>query len=254
MNLRPYGKEFVCISLDETTTRDDIVLLWHIFAASGASLPSFAAFEAGVAPRIPAHLRRRSAFLTHPVFNSHHSETGMLRYIRALSDKDLALDRSMIPLGSCTMKLNATSEMFPVTWPEIGRVHPFAPAEQTRGYQRLFRDLEEWLAECTGFAAVSLQPNAGSQGEYAGLLVIRAYHEARGEGHRNICLIPTSAHGTNPASAAMCGYRVVPVACDAQGNIDLGDLRAKTIAELRRTDAKFVDRMPPTKAELTSRQ
>ena len=174
------------------------------------------------------------------MFNRYHSETGMLRYIRQLSDKDLALDRSMIPLGSCTMKLNATSEMFPVTWPEIGRIHPFAPAEQTRGYQRLFRDLEEWLADCTGFAAVSLQPNAGSQGEYAGLLVIRAYHEARGEGHRNICLIPTSAHGTNPASAAMCGYRVVPVACDAQGNIDLGDLRAKTTTHARDLAALMV--------------
>src|SRR6185312_4859029 len=159
--------------------------------------------------------------------NKFHTEHEMLRYIRRLEAKDLSLCHSMISLGSCTMKLNATSEMFPVTWPEFGRLHPFAPSTQTEGYAELFDDLEKWLAEITGFAAVSLQPNAGSQGEYAGLLVIRAYHESRGEGHRNICLIPTSAHGTNPASAAMCNFKVVPVACDANGNIDVADLKAK---------------------------
>ncbi len=170
---------------------------------------------------------RKSSYLTHPVFNTYHSETEMLRYIRKLESRDLSLAHSMIPLGSCTMKLNATSEMFPVTWPEFGRLHPFAPADQTKGYQRLFWDLETWLAEITGFAAVSLQPNAGSQGEYAGLLTIRAYHEFRGQGRRDVCLIPTSAHGTNPSSAVVAGLKVVPVACDEQGNIDLADLKAK---------------------------
>ncbi|HYD84573.1 MAG TPA: glycine dehydrogenase (aminomethyl-transferring), partial [Opitutus sp.] len=172
-------------------------------------------------------LARRSAFLGHATFNRYHTEHEMLRYIKRLEAKDLSLVHSMISLGSCTMKLNATSEMFPVSWPEFGKLHPFAPAEQTRGYQKLFRDLETWLSEITGFAAVSLQPNAGSQGEYAGLLTIRAYHESRGQGQRSICLIPTSAHGTNPATAAMCGFKVVPVACDANGNIDVTDLRAK---------------------------
>ncbi|HKB56131.1 MAG TPA: aminomethyl-transferring glycine dehydrogenase, partial [Lacunisphaera sp.] len=170
---------------------------------------------------------RQSAFLTASVFNKYHTEHEMLRYIRRLEAKDLSLCHSMISLGSCTMKLNATSEMFPVTWPEFSRLHPFAPADQTKGYAKLFAQLEKWLGEITGFAAVSLQPNAGSQGEYAGLLVIRAYHESRGEGHRNVCLIPTSAHGTNPASAAMCGMKVVAVACDASGNIDVADLKAK---------------------------
>src|SRR5207253_2562160 len=151
----------------------------------------------------------------------------MLRYIFRLQSRDLSLAQSMIPLGSCTMKLNATSEMIPVTWPEFGKIHPFAPADQTRGYAELFGQLERWLAQITAFAAVSLQPNAGSQGEYAGLLVIRAYHESRGQGHRNVCLIPESAHGTNPASAAMCGFKVVPVACDSNGNIDVEDLKAK---------------------------
>ncbi|MBI2498113.1 MAG: aminomethyl-transferring glycine dehydrogenase subunit GcvPB, partial [Opitutae bacterium] len=175
----------------------------------------------------PAPLERTSPYLTATVFNRYHTEHEMLRYIRRLEAKDLSLCHSMISLGSCTMKLNATSEMFPVTWPEFGRLHPFAPVDQTKGYAKLFKDLEKWLAEITGFAAVSLQPNAGSQGEYAGLLCIRAYHESRGEGHRNICLIPTSAHGTNPASAAMGGFKVVPVACDASGNIDVADLKAK---------------------------
>ncbi|HEX5806512.1 MAG TPA: aminomethyl-transferring glycine dehydrogenase, partial [Macromonas sp.] len=227
MNLRQYGKEFICVSLDETTTRDDISQLWQVFAPAGQALPSFAAFEAGVAPRIPAELRRSSAFLTHPVFNSHHSETGMLRYIRALSDKDLALDRSMIPLGSCTMKLNATSEMIPITWPEFAGVHPFAPAEQMAGYKELDEQLRAWLCQATGYAGISLQPNAGSQGEYAGLLAIQAYHASRGEAHRNICLIPSSAHGTNPASAQMVGMQVVVTKCDDSGNVDLADLQAK---------------------------
>jgi glycine dehydrogenase len=165
--------------------------------------------------------------LTHPTFNRYHSETELLRYIFKLQSRDLSLAQSMIPLGSCTMKLNATSEMLPVTWAEFGKLHPFAPDEQTRGYRQLFSQLEKWLAEITGFAAVSLQPNAGSQGEYAGLMVIRAYHEARGEGRRDVCLIPTSAHGTNPASAAIAGLRVVAVACDAMGNVDVADLRKK---------------------------
>jgi glycine dehydrogenase len=178
-----------------------------------------------------SNLARTSAFLTHPVFNTHHSETEMLRYIRSLSDKDLALDRSMIPLGSCTMKLNATSEMFPVSWAEFAKLHPFAPAEQTRGYQKIFRDLETWLAEITGFAAVSLQPNAGSQGEYAGLLAIKAWHMQRGAEQRTVCLIPHSAHGTNPASAVMAGMSVVAVACDKNGNIDVADLKAKAAAQ-----------------------
>jgi len=230
LNLRRYTGAragFVGISLDETTTRDDICQLWALFATEGQALPSFDAFEKGVEPRIPAELRRSSDFMTHPVFNSHHSETGMLRYIRALSDKDLALDRSMIPLGSCTMKLNATSEMIPITWPEFAGVHPFAPAEQLKGYQQLDAQLRAWLCQATGYAGISLQPNAGSQGEYAGLLAIQAYHASRGEAHRNVCLIPQSAHGTNPASAQMVGMQVVVTKCDDNGNVDMDDLRAK---------------------------
>ncbi len=181
-NLRIYFDNYLCISLDETTTRADIELLWKIFAKDGQALPTFDAFEQGVEPLIPAALRRTSAYLTHPVFNTHHSETGMLRYIRQLSDKDLALDRSMIPLGSCTMKLNATSEMIPITWPEFANVHPFAPADQLEGYRLLDEQLRAWLCQATGYAGVSLQPNAGSQGEYAGLLAIKAYHAAQGHG------------------------------------------------------------------------
>ncbi|MET0312657.1 MAG: aminomethyl-transferring glycine dehydrogenase, partial [Burkholderiaceae bacterium] len=226
-NLRTYYEEFILISLDETTTRDDVELLWKIFAKEGQSLPTFDAFEKGIEPMIPEALRRTSGFLSHPVFNTHHSETGMLRYIRALSDKDLALDRSMIPLGSCTMKLNATSEMIPITWPEFANVHPFAPADQLQGYAELDEQLRAWLCQATGYAGISLQPNAGSQGEYAGLLAIKAFHESRGQGHRNICLIPSSAHGTNPASAQMVGMQVVVTACDANGNVDLADLQAK---------------------------
>jgi glycine dehydrogenase len=226
-NLRRLSDTVLGVALDETTTRDDLAQLWSWFAAPGQALPEVAKWEAGIEPMIPAALRRTSAFLTHPVFNTHHSETQMLRYIRSLSDKDLALDRSMIPLGSCTMKLNATSEMIPVTWPEFAHIHPFAPAEQLAGYQALNDQLVAWLCQATGYGGISLQPNAGSQGEYAGLLVIRAWHRSRGEGHRHVCLIPESAHGTNPASAQMVGMSVVVVKCDARGNVDLDDLRAK---------------------------
>ena len=226
-NLRVYFKEYLCISLDETTTRADVELLWKIFARDSQALPSFAAFEKGVEPLIPDGLRRSSDFLTHPVFNTHRSETAMLRYIRQLSDKDLALDRSMIPLGSCTMKLNATSEMIPITWPEFAQVHPFAPADQQQGYAELDKQLRDWLCQATGYAGISLQPNAGSQGEYAGLLAIKGWHASRGQSHRNVCLIPSSAHGTNPASAQMVGMQVVVTACDANGNVDMADLAAK---------------------------
>ena len=225
-NLRRASGTSVGITLDETTGRDDIRALWTLFG-KGQGAPSFAQFEQGVPTLLPASLQRSTAFLTHPVFNTHHSETEMLRYIRSLSDKDLALDRSMIPLGSCTMKLNATSEMIPITWPEFANVHPFAPSDQLAGYEELDRLLCEWLCQATGYSGISLQPNAGSQGEYAGLLIIKAYHAARGEAHRNICLIPESAHGTNPASAQMTGLQVVVVKCDAEGNVDLADLRAK---------------------------
>jgi glycine cleavage system P protein (glycine dehydrogenase) len=226
INLRIASPDSLTISLDETATRDDVVDLWTVFA-SGKALPSFAAFESGVSLTIPQALRRESSFMTHPVFNTHHSETEMLRYLRALADKDLALDRTMIPLGSCTMKLNATSEMIPITWPEFANIHPFAPQDQLKGYALLDEQLRAWLCQATGYSGISLQPNAGSQGEYAGLLVIKAYHDARGEGHRDICLIPESAHGTNPASAQMVGMKVVVTKCDADGNVDLDDLRAK---------------------------
>jgi glycine dehydrogenase len=220
LNLRRIDAHSVGISLDETTSIEDIAIMLTCFREN-AKLPE--ASEKGYGKPF----NRSSAFLTHPTFNRYHTEHEMLRYIKRLEAKDLSLCHSMISLGSCTMKLNATSEMFPVSWPEFGKLHPFAPSEQTRGYHKLFKDIEAWLAEITGFAAISLQPNAGSQGEYAGLLAIRAYHESRNEGHRSICLIPTSAHGTNPASAAMCGFKVVAVACDAIGNIDVDDLRAK---------------------------
>ena len=219
INLRIYNETAVGISLAETTTVQDLQDLLEIFAL-GDELPPLPP-----SPSLP--LKRTTSYLTHPVFNRYHSETELLRYLHKLESKDLSLTTSMIPLGSCTMKLNATSEMIPVTWAEFGNIHPFAPKSQTQGYQLLFEQLEEWLAEITGFAGISLQPNAGSQGEYTGLLVIREYHESRNEGHRNICLIPTSAHGTNPASAVMCGMKVVPVACDVDGNVDLNDLKAK---------------------------
>jgi glycine dehydrogenase len=230
MNLR-WMDGAVGISLDETSTRATVEKLWSCFWQGSTADFTFEQIEASVVEAggdcLPAGLRRTSAFLTHPVFHAYRSETEMLRYLRRLSDKDIALDRAMIPLGSCTMKLNATTEMLPVTWPEFSGIHPFAPGDQTQGYQRLITDLERMLAAATGYAAVSLQPNSGAQGEYAGLMVIRAYHQARGESHRDICLIPASAHGTNPASAAMAGMKVVVVDCDHRGNIDVTDLRAK---------------------------
>ena len=226
VNLRVFDAQTVGVTLDETTSLEDLNLLLRIF--NGGRAPDFSAVEFSVddLPYDPP-FGRKTPFLTHPVFNRYHSETEMLRYIRRLEVKDLSLTTSMIPLGSCTMKLNATAEMFPVTWPEFGRLHPFAPPTQTQGYQTMFKQLEQWLAEITGFAATSLQPNAGSQGEYAGLLVIDKYHQSRGEAHRKVCLIPTSAHGTNPASAVMAGMRVVAVACDEHGDISLADLEAK---------------------------
>ena len=226
MNLREIDAGTVGISLDETTRRADVEALWAVFGTGAAAL-DFAAVEAQVQEALPAAQLRSSAFLTHPVFSAYRSETRMLRYLRSLADKDLALDRTMIPLGSCTMKLNATTEMIPVTWPEFGGLHPFAPADQTQGYAQLTAELEQMLCACTGYDAVSLQPNAGSQGEYAGLLAIRAWHASRGEGHRDVCLIPSSAHGTNPATANMAGMRVVVVACDTNGNVDVADLKAK---------------------------
>ena len=226
-NVQKAWNSYIYVSLDETSTRDDVALLWKIFAKDGQTLPMVADFAATAAPMIPAALQRSSSYLTHPVFNTHHSETSMLRYIRRLSDFDLALDRSMIPLGSCTMKLNATAEMIPITWPEFANIHPFAPADQRLGYAELDAQLRAWLCQATGYAGISLQPNAGSQGEYAGMLAIRAFHASRGEAHRNICLIPSSAHGTNPASATMVGMKVVVTACDAQGNVDMADLAAK---------------------------
>ncbi|MEG3045689.1 MAG: aminomethyl-transferring glycine dehydrogenase [Comamonas sp.] len=224
-NLRKAWGEYLCISLDETSSRTDVELLWSIFAQPGQALPNIEAMDEGSTSLIPEALQRTSAYLTHPVFNTHHSETAMLRYIRSLSDKDLALDRSMIPLGSCTMKLNATSEMIPITWPEFANMHPFAPADQLQGYALLDAQLREWLCQATGYAGISLQPNAGSQGEYAGLLAIKAYHASKGEAHRNICLIPSSAHGTNPASAQMVGLQVVVTKCDENGNVDMADLQ-----------------------------
>ncbi|WP_158935272.1 aminomethyl-transferring glycine dehydrogenase [Burkholderia sp. S171] len=229
VNLRHIDATHVGVSVDETTTRDDLLKLFALFAEVAGKTETFDidALDADAKVSLPKALERTSEYLTHPVFNRHHSEHEMLRYLRSLADKDLALDRTMIPLGSCTMKLNATSEMLPVTWPEFAQIHPFAPAEQTVGYRTMIDQLEQMLVACTGYAAVSLQPNAGSQGEYAGLLIIHAYHESRGEGHRNICLIPSSAHGTNPASAQMAGMQVVVVACDEQGNVDIADLKAK---------------------------
>ena len=229
INLRRLDGETLTIALDETTTADDVRDLLQVFAG-GKSGPSPAELAAGAdLPWLDktVGLARTSAYLQHPVFNAHHSETEMLRYMRRLEARDLSLTHAMIPLGSCTMKLNATAEMLPITWPAWNRLHPFAPPMQAGGYRELFAQLEAMLTEITGFAATSLQPNAGSQGEYAGLLVIRAYHESRGQGTRDVCLIPSSAHGTNPASAAMAGYRVVVVACDDRGNVDLGDLAQK---------------------------
>ncbi|WP_347555415.1 aminomethyl-transferring glycine dehydrogenase [Robbsia sp. KACC 23696] len=233
-NFRRIDDAHLGLSFDETSTRADLDTLFALFSNAGTSAASnvdIGALDATITKAAalswPDALTRRTAFLTHPTFNRYHSETEMLRYLRKLADKDLALDRTMIPLGSCTMKLNATAEMLPVTWPAFGAIHPFAPSTQTLGYQTMIAQLEEMLVACTGYAAVSLQPNAGSQGEYAGLLIIRAYHASRGEAQRDVCLIPASAHGTNPASAQMVGMKVVVVACDSNGNVDLDDLRAK---------------------------
>jgi glycine dehydrogenase len=231
VNLRPWGNDAVIVALDETVTEADLDDLLAIFNRGVA--PSFKARELAAQvpeetwPKWPETMRRQSAFLTHPVFHAYHSETEMLRYLRRLEARDLSLCQAMIPLGSCTMKLNPAAAMQPLSWPEFARLHPFAPWSQAQGYLEMFAQLESWLAEVTGLAAVSLQPNAGSQGEYAGLLVIRQYHQARGEAQRDVCLIPMSAHGTNPASAVMAGMKVVPVLCDQEGNIDLQDLRAK---------------------------
>ena len=236
INLRAIDATHIGIALDETTTSVDVEEILQIFGAQ-TSLENMPV-EASLAPALPIDLQRKSSYLTHPVFNSYHSETEMLRYIHKLQTKDLSLVNAMIPLGSCTMKLNATAEMVPVTWDEFGGLHPFAPSEQAEGYKNLFSQLETWLGEITGYSGISLQPNAGSQGEYAGLLVIRKYHQNRGESHRDVCLIPTSAHGTNPASAVMAGMRVVVVACDSEGNIDLEDLQLK--ADMHRDDLAAV--------------
>ncbi|WP_300655787.1 aminomethyl-transferring glycine dehydrogenase [Pseudomonas sp.] len=227
INLREIDDQRLGLSLDETSDQAAVERLWEVFAEPGHSLPSFAELSTSVASRLPQGLLRQSAILAHEVFNRYHSETELMRYLRKLADKDLALDRSMIPLGSCTMKLNAASEMIPVTWAEFGNLHPFAPAAQSQGYQQLTDELEAMLCAATGYDGISLQPNAGSQGEYAGLLAIRAYHQSRGDEQRDICLIPSSAHGTNPATASMAGMRVVVTACDARGNVDIDDLRAK---------------------------
>jgi glycine dehydrogenase len=230
INIRALGSSRVIVALDETVTPADVNELLEIFASGHGTAPTFDALSPNVDTRYDERFARTTPFLTHPVFNSYHSETEMLRYLKRLESKDLSLTTSMIPLGSCTMKLNATAEMYPVTWPEFGKIHPYAPLEQAKGYRQLFDRLEKALVEITGFAAVSLQPNAGSQGEYTGLLVIRQYHQSRGQSHRNVCLIPQSAHGTNPASAVMAGMRVVVVKTDEHGNIDVADLEAKAKA------------------------
>ena len=225
MNLRQIDAEHIGLSIDETTGTEDIIALWEILL--GENSLDLDALAAEVAAALPDDLIRTDGFLTHPTFNSFHSETEMLRYLRKLADKDIALDRAMIPLGSCTMKLNATAEMLPITWPEFSNMHPFAPHDQTGGYRAMIDELESMLCAATGYDAMSLQPNAGSQGEYAGLLAIRGYHESRGDTHRTVCLIPSSAHGTNPASAQMCGMQVVVTKCDDQGNVDIDDLKEK---------------------------
>jgi glycine dehydrogenase len=230
MNFRVIDQHTLGISLDETTGEKDVAEILSVFNDGRAPEFSVADLIGSATSSYPASLARTSPYLAERVFNQYHSETEMLRYLKRLESRDLSLTTSMIPLGSCTMKLNAAVEMFPVTWPEFNRIHPFAPLRQTRGYQVLFQQLEDWLAEITGFAGISLQPNAGAQGEFAGLLVIRAWHANRGQAQRRICLIPTSAHGTNPASAVMAGLTVVAVACDKQGNIDVADLRAKADA------------------------
>jgi len=243
VNLRQIDADHLGISIDETTQPEDIAQLWDIVLGEHSLCVHQLSQE--LSQNLPGNLMRTDAYLSQPVFNCHHSETEMLRYIRKLSDKDIALDRSMIPLGSCTMKLNATAEMLPITWPEFANIHPFAPAEQTLGYQAMITQLESMLCKVTGYDAMSLQPNAGSQGEYAGLLAIRAYHQSRGDTQRKVCLIPSSAHGTNPASAQMCGMDVVVVGCDDQGNIDLKDLQVKA-AEHRDNLAAIMVTYPST--------
>ena len=243
MLLRPYGvggQNRIGISLDETSTPEDVQALWKLFARMGQALPDFDKLAAEDDSLIPTDWQRESTYLSHPVFNQHRSETQMLRYLRRLSDKDLALDRSMIPLGSCTMKLNATAEMIPITWPEFANLHPFAPQECLEGLNAMSEQLVQWLCQATGYAGISLQPNAGSQGEYAGLLAIQAWQKARGQGQRQVCLIPESAHGTNPASAQMVGMQVVPVKCDALGNVDMAHLQAQCQAHSDRLAAIMI--------------
>ncbi len=240
INIRQMGEDAVCVAFDETVGDADLRDLLSVFAGGKREAPALEALLREVDERYDERFARTSQFLTHPVFNTHRSETEMLRYMRRLESRDLSLTHSMIALGSCTMKLNATAEMFPITWPEFAKPHPFAPIEQLKGYQELFSNLEKALAEITGFAGISLQPNAGSQGEYAGLLVIRAYHASRRESHRDICLIPQSAHGTNPASAVMAGMKVVVVKTDTNGNIDVPDLRAKAVEHARNLGALMV--------------
>jgi glycine dehydrogenase len=240
MNLRHIDATTVGISLDETTSTGDVQDLWAVFSGASAHPLTVADVAATAAAAVPVALRRTSAYLQHSVFNSHRSETEMLRYIKRLESRDLSLTHSMIPLGSCTMKLNAAAEMLPVTWPAWGRLHPFAPLAQTAGYQQIFQQLRAMLGEITGFPGISLQPNAGSQGEYAGLLVIRKYHQSRGDADRDVCLIPSSAHGTNPASAVLAGYRVVVVACDDAGNVDLVDLEGKARVHRHRLAALMI--------------
>jgi glycine dehydrogenase len=239
-NLRHVSAEAIGIALDEPTTPEEVEALWRVFATRGQTTPAYAAVDAAAPDRLPVALRRSSTFLTHPVFHRHRSETALLRYLRALADKDLALDRTMIPLGSCTMKLNATTEMLAISWPAFAQLHPFAPEDQAVGYRELAGELERWLCAITGYDAVSLQPNSGAQGEFAGLLAIRAYHASRGEGRRNVVLVPGSAHGTNPASAHMAGCDVVVVATDAHGNVDLDDLAAKAARHAPRLAAIMV--------------
>jgi glycine dehydrogenase len=242
INLRRIGTNGIGISVNEKTDRHHVTALLQAFAGS-TDTPDIETIDSELAAdwtAIPATLRRKSDFLQHPVFYEHHSETAMLRYLKRLENKDLSLAHAMISLGSCTMKLNATTEMIPVTWPEFSDIHPFAPVNQTEGYRQLFAELEQMLIACTGYDAVSLQPNAGSQGEYAGLLAIKGYHESRGESERDVCLIPSSAHGTNPASAAMAGMRIIVVKCDDQGNVDLEDLTAKAQEHAERLSALMI--------------
>jgi glycine dehydrogenase len=238
INFRFFDDDSIGISLDETVSEKDLQNLLNLFTDQpSAPVPELSETEDD---QLPEEFVRRSAYLTHPVFNTHHTESELMRYLHRLEARDLSLTTSMIPLGSCTMKLNAAAEMLPVTWPEIGQIHPFAPSSQTAGYREMILGLEGWLATITGFAAVTVQPNAGSQGEYAGLLVIREYHRQRGQEQRNVCLIPTSAHGTNPASAAMAGFQVIPVLCDAQGNIDIDDLKKRADQHSERLAALMV--------------